>query len=85
MAQRTIDLTLSVLATAAGVLLSWPFWHDHEYWAESPGMWWLYVGFGSLLAIYVFYAFLGSLRTLFAHDALLKEAPSTTDDKAGNP
>lgn len=69
-AQRIIDLSLAIIATAISVLLSWPFWRDFEYWPESHAMWWLYFALGSALAIYVFYAFLSSLHTLFEHDAL---------------
>lgn len=88
-AQRIIDLTLSVLASAAGLLLSWPYWRDFQYWPESHGMWRLYFAVGYVLAVYVFYVFIGSLRTLFAHDALehaaTAKAARATDDKAGTP
>lgn len=80
MSQRTIDLSLSVLASLAGVLLSWPFFRDHRYWAESPEMWWIYLAAGFLLAIYVFYVFVICLRTLFAHDALGKQAPTAGEE-----
>lgn len=70
MVQRIIDLTLSVLASAAGFLLSWPFWRDFEYWPESHLAWQFYFVVGFVLAVYVFYIFIGSLRTLFLHDAL---------------
>ncbi|MGB6241276.1 MAG: hypothetical protein WBF69_02210 [Castellaniella sp.] len=69
MAQRIIDLVLSALASLVSVLLSWPYWRDFEYWPESPALWWLYFILGYCLAVYVFYAFLGSLRTLFLHDS----------------
>lgn len=74
MAQRIIDLVLSAVAALVSVLLSWPYWRDFEYWAESPAMWWLYIAAGYVLAIYVFYAFLRSLRTLFLHDAQARPA-----------
>lgn len=74
MAQRIIDISLAILATVISVLLSWPFWRDFEYWPESHQMWWLYFALGSVLAIYVFYVFFGSLRTLFEHDALGHES-----------
>ncbi len=73
MAQRIIDLVLSALAALLSVLLSWPYWRDFEYWAESPTMWWIYIVLGYVLAVYVFYAFLGSLRTLFLHDEQARE------------
>ncbi|MFT0531736.1 hypothetical protein ACMHYJ_02735 [Castellaniella hirudinis] len=69
MAQRVIDLVISALAAALSVLLSWPYWHSVGYWAETPAMWTVYIVVGYVLAVYVFYAFLGSLRTLFLHDA----------------
>ncbi len=70
MTQRTIRLSLAVLGSAASLFLSWPFWRDFEYWAESPTMWLVYFLLGFVLAVYVFYVFLGSLRTLFEHDEL---------------
>jgi len=70
MTQRSIRLSLAVLGSAASLLLSWPFWRDFEYWAEGPGMWLAYFLLGFVLAVYVFYVFLGSLRTLFEHDEL---------------
>lgn len=70
MAQRIIDISLSIVASAISVLLSWPFWRDFESWTESPQMWQIYFALGFVLAAYVFYIFLGSLRTLFEHDAL---------------
>ena len=70
MTQRSIRLSLAILGSAASLFLSWPFWRDFEYWAEAPGMWLLYFLLGFALAVYVFYVFLGSLRTLFEHDEL---------------
>lgn len=67
--QRVVDLVLSVLMTVGGFLLSWPFWRDYEYWAESPGAWRIYFVLGFILAVYVFYVFIGSLRMLFQHFA----------------
>ncbi len=68
MTQRIVDLTLSALASLVSVLLSWPYWRDFQYWPESRAMWWLYIIVGYFLAVYVFYAFIISLRTLFLHD-----------------
>lgn len=68
MAQRIIDGVLSALAGLVSVLLSWPYWRDFEYWPESHAMWWAYIAAGYVLAVYVFYVFLGCLRTLFLHD-----------------
>jgi len=81
MAQRMIDFVLSALAALLSVLLSWPYWRDYEYWAESPTMWWIYIIIGYLLAIYVFYAFLGSLRTLFQHDEQARQQENAGGSK----
>ncbi len=72
--QRIIDLFLSVVASGIGVALSWPFWRDFEYWPESGIAWQIYFLLGFALAVYVFYVFLGSLRTLFLHDAWSRES-----------
>jgi len=67
--QRTIDLTLSVLASVVAFFLSWPFWRDFEYWPESHVAWWIYFALGFVLCVYVFYVFIGSLHILFRHGA----------------
>lgn len=67
--QRTIDVIISVLASALAFLLSWPFWRDFEYWPESHLAWWIYFTLGFILSVYVFYIFVESLRMLFTHDA----------------
>ena len=72
MAQRIIDIVISILASLVSVGLSWPYWRDFEYWAESPGMWNFYFILGFFLAVYVFYVFLGCLRTLFQHDEQMR-------------
>jgi hypothetical protein len=71
-AQRIIRISLAVLGSGASLALSWPYWRDFGYWPESHAMWLAYFGLGFVLAVYVFYAFLGSLGTLFEHDALLR-------------
>lgn len=71
-AQRIIRLSIAVLASGASLALSWPYWRDFEYWPESRAMWLAYFALGFVLAVYVFYAFLDSLSTLFEHDALEK-------------
>lgn len=80
--QRTIDLTISVLVSTIGFALSWPFWRDYSYFAESHTMWWAYFIVGFVLAVYVFQVFIGSTRTLFQHDAIERAA---SEDKAGLP
>jgi len=72
-AQRTIRFWLAVIASIASFALSWPYWRDFGYWAESQAMWLAYFTVGLVLAIYVFYIFLNSLNTLFEHDALEQE------------
>ncbi len=69
-AQRIIRLSIAILASGASMALSWPYWRDFEYWPESRAMWLVYFALGFVLAVYVFYAFLDSLSTLFEHDAL---------------
>ncbi len=80
MIQKITSLALSVLACMAAFLLSWPFWRSFEYWPESHVAWWIYFAFGFVLAVYVFYVFLDSLRTLFLHDAPGHRGPA---DAAG--
>lgn len=72
--QRVINLTLAILASVVSLFLSWPYWRDYEYWAESETMWIVYFVVGFILAVYVFYVFLGNVRTLFEHDAIEREA-----------
>ena len=79
--QRIIDLTLSVLASVAAFLLSWPFWRNFEYWPESHVAWWIYFAIGFVLAVYVFYTFIGSLHILFLHDTQEQAVPSIADGK----
>ncbi len=70
MAQRLIDITISILASVVALLLSWPYFRDFEYWPESHAMWLVYFCVGFLLAMYVFYVLLRITRTLFEHDEL---------------
>ncbi len=72
-AQRIIRLGLAIVASGASLALSWPYWRDFEYWPESHSMWIAYFVVGFILAVYVFYAFLDSLGTLFEHDALERQ------------
>ena len=68
--QKIISLSLACIASLVSFFLAWPWWRDFSYWAESESMWLLYFAVGFGLAVYVFYAFFGSVRTLFAHDAI---------------
>lgn len=68
MPQRSMDLLISILASLASILLSWPYWRDFEYWPESRLAWWVYLALGFVLAVYVFLAFIASLRELFEHE-----------------
>lgn len=72
-AQHIIRMALAILASAASLALSWPYWRDFQYWPESRAMWLAYFAVGFVLAVYVFYAFLDSLGMLFEHDALERE------------
>lgn len=74
--QRITDLAISIILSIVSFLLSWPYWRDFEYWAESHTAWMIYFIVGFLLAVYVFYAFIGSTRILFLHDAETKEVDS---------
>lgn len=85
MAQRIINLTLSALASLVSLLLSWPYWRDFEYWPESPTMWRLYFIVGFVLATYVFYVFLDSMRTLFLHEDQARQPDAQpSSSKGGN-
>lgn len=70
MRKRTIDLVLSIVASTVALLLSWPYWRDFQYWPESHLLWGVYFVVGFALSVYVFYAFMVAIHTLFEHDAL---------------
>lgn len=80
--QRIIRITLSALASAASLALSWPYWRDFGYWAESHTMWLVYFAVGFVLAVYVFSVFFNSLNTLFEHDALERNMRAISSDEA---
>lgn len=87
MSQRLSDFFLTLIATGVAFLLSLPFWQKSEYWPESQEMWAVYFVVGFLLAAYVFYIFLGCLRTLFLHDTLIKSGyikPVSSDKEEGD-
>lgn len=69
-AQRLTRLGVAIFGSVISVALSWPYWRDFEYWAESQAMWRGYFVVGFLLAVYVFYVFLGATATMFKHDAI---------------
>lgn len=73
MIRRPVDLVVSILASVVAFALSWPFWREFEHWADSQTAWMAYFGVGFILAVYVFYAFMNSLRTLFLHDVWARE------------
>lgn len=88
MRQLIIDVVLSVLASIVAFALSWPFWRNFEYWAESREMWWVYFIVGFICAVYVFFIFMRVSRTLFLHDSLVKsgyydKSKSVSDGKGG--
>ncbi len=81
--QRITDLALSVLACVAALFLSWPFWRDFAYWPASHMAWSIYFAGGFVLAVFVFYVFIGSLHILFLHAAdeqATASAPSDGND-----
>lgn len=85
MTQRITDLALSVLACVAALFLSWPFWRDFAYWPASHAAWSIYFAGGFVLAVFVFYVFMGSLHILFLHAAeeqTTASAPSDGNDGA---
>ena len=71
--QKLIWISLAAVGSLFSVFLSWPWWRDFSYWPESKMMWNIYFVVGFLLAVYVFYVFFRSLRTLFDHDAIERE------------
>lgn len=82
--QRFTDLTISLIATVVSFFLSWPFWRDFEYWAESRVAWYVYFVLGFVLGVYVFLVFIGSLRMLFLHGHEEHGAtPSKSEPKDG--
>lgn len=85
MSQRAMDWLISVVGSVLAILLSWPFWRDYEYWAESETMWLVYFIVGYALSVYVFYIFIGVTRTLFQHSAIEQAAARAAEDKAGAP
>lgn len=86
MSQRAMDWLIAVVGGVVSFALSWPFWRDFEYWAESKMMWNIYFVVGLVLAVYVFYVFIVSMRTLFQHSVIEQsEAAKSAQDKAGEP
>ncbi len=86
MRQRTTDFALSVAACVAALFLSWPFWRDFAYWPASHTAWSIYFAGGFVLAVFVFYVFMGSLHILFLHAAdehAAAPAPIDPNDAAG--
>lgn len=80
--QRIIRLTLSVFASGVSLALSWPYWRDFGYWAESRTMWLVYFTVGFVIAVYVFDVFFNSLSTLFEHDELERSMRAMPSDQA---
>jgi len=82
-AQKLIWVSLAAVGSLISLFLSWPWWRDFSYWAESKVMWKIYFVLGFLLAVYVFYIFFRAVRTLFEHDAIERQElanQSDTDD-----
>lgn len=85
MSQRAMDWLIAVVGSILAIALSWPFWRDFSYFAESETMWLVYFGIGFVLSVYVFFVFLDCMRTLFQHSAIEQAAARAADDKAGAP
>lgn len=86
MSQRAMDWLIAVVGSIVSFALSWPFWRDFEYWAESETMWIIYFVVGFILAVYVFYVFIAGLRTLFQHAVIEQsDAAKAAQDRAGEP
>lgn len=86
--RRIIWISVAILASALSFALSWPWWRDFSYWPESQTMWKIYFVTGFILAVYVFYAFFGKLRTLFEHDEIERAeiaARSAANTSGGQP
>lgn len=79
-AQKVIQLILAICASILSFFLAWPWSRDFSYWAESHTLWLVYFVIGFILAIYVFYVFLGSIRTLFEHDTIERAELATPKD-----
>ena len=80
-AKRIIRISLAILASGASLALSWPYWRDFDYWAESHSMWLVYLALGFVLAVYVFNVFFDSLELLFEHDALERKTQTASSGK----
>lgn len=84
-AQKLIQLILAICASILSFFLAWPWSRDFSYWAESHALWIVYFSIGFILAIYVFYVFLTSIRTLFEHDAIELSAEKEATDQEERP
>lgn len=69
MAMKPGMWVMAALIVIVGALLSWPFWVDHGFWAESRGMWVVHVALGCLGGLYVAAMFLNTLATLIYSEA----------------
>ncbi len=78
--QKFTWISLAIVGSLVSFFLSWPWWRDYSNWAESRTMWAIYFVVGFILAVYVFYAFFGSMRTLFEHDAIEREEAAEESD-----
>lgn len=69
--RKNIWISVAVMGSLLSLFLCWSWWRDHSYWVESRGMWELYFVVGPVLAISVFYTFLGNQR-MFEHEEIEK-------------
>lgn len=69
MASDRVNWIVAIIITIVSGLLSWPFATNHSFWAESQGMWFVHVGVGLAMGLYVAYIFTYVLRTLVYEEA----------------
>lgn len=60
---------MTALVVIGSALLSWPFWVDFSFWAESRAMWVAHVSVACLLGVYVTAVFVRALATLIYSEA----------------
>jgi hypothetical protein len=70
MKKCTTDFVLAAVAVAGALLLSVPHWWDVRYWLESRAWWAVYFFVGLVVALYVVYAVVSAIHTLFARHAI---------------
>lgn len=69
MLKKTATWMMALLLVAGGALLSWPYYVDHQFWAETSNMWAAYVVAGVVMGLYVAVMFIHVLATLIYNEA----------------